>query len=152
MGFGGLGLRKALHTALPAHLASLVVAAPKLADLADNLERAGLVTADLVMTEHSTTIDTAQRLFEEQLDTEAKEALSNFLEAAKPESPATGSTSSLELLLAALRLHALKNTDLEASSQENLLEQSAADYVMNPTRWAKQLQHQQCRQPMSSEN
>ena len=83
MGFGGLGLRKALYTALPAHLASLIVAGPKLLDLAENLEHAGLLPAELVMSEHRKAIETARQLLEERLDAQAKVALDNFLEFAK---------------------------------------------------------------------
>ena len=83
MGFGGLGLRKALYTALPAHLASLIVAGPKLLDLAENLEHAGLLPAELVMSEHRKAIETARQLLEERLDAQAKVALDNFLEGAK---------------------------------------------------------------------
>ncbi len=83
LGFGGLGIRKARSSALPAHLASLIAAEPKVADLAEDLERAGLVPAELIMAEHRLAIATARRLFEEQLDSEARSAVDQLLTASQ---------------------------------------------------------------------
>eukprot|EP00973_Karenia_brevis_P025963 3582971-Karenia_brevis.AAC.1 len=78
-----MGFRNATLTALPAHLASLVLAEPKVEDLAKQAEWAGLLPAALILGEHRAAVDRAWEMFVSSLDAEGRSAAETLLSEAK---------------------------------------------------------------------
>eukprot|EP00973_Karenia_brevis_P042097 5827161-Karenia_brevis.AAC.1 len=83
LGFGGAGLQRAEHVAAAAHLASLLVARPKLEDLAVALGTADLLSRELIMSDIDALIMEARSLVSGRLPTHSRESVDLLMNQAR---------------------------------------------------------------------
>lgn len=78
---GGLGVRKASDIALPAVIASRAMARPKIQELDEAMEEAGLLQGGQLLGEHDRAAREAVRMLQERLDSEEAEQVADFAQA-----------------------------------------------------------------------
>ena len=80
---GGLGWRRAVDVAVPANLAALVAAAPRIQRMARSLSRAGLVPAGIIEEHLSSTTREAEQHYLRSLHQAERERATAYIQAAK---------------------------------------------------------------------